>query len=563
MCHCGYTCGDLLFVQVCTGPAPVHCSCLQGKLQSPLFSAALQTRLTAGRLSLRLHLWRSAFLYRCAVPSPNALQLCSGQNAISTVQCWSANQAHCRKFVIAVTPLETCSHDMLSYRFAVAQHQCTAALFKAKCSPHCAVLVYKPGSQQAVCHCGHTCGDLLFIQVCSGPAPVHCSSLQGKMQSSLCSAGLQTRLTAGSVSLRSHLWRSALHTGLQWPSTSALQLSSRQNAVLTVQCWFTNQAHCRQCVTAVTPVETRSSYRFAVAQHQCTAALFKAKCSPHCAMLVYKPGSLQEVCHCVYTCGDLLSYRFAVAQHQCTAALFKAKCSPHCAMLVYKPGSQQAVCHCGYTCGDMLFIQICSGPAPVHCSFLQCKMQFSLCSAGLQTRLTAGSVSLRLHLWRFALHTGLQWPSTSALQLSSRQNAVLTVQCWFTNQAHSRQFVIAVTPSETCSSYRFAVAQHQCTAALFKAKRSPHCAMLVYKPGSLQAVCHCGYTCGDTLFIQVCSGPAPVHCSSLQGKMQSSLCSAGLQTRLTAGSVSLRLHLWRSAFCTDVQCPAPTHCSSV
>ena len=435
-------------------------------------------------MSLRLHLWTFALRTGLQWPSTCALQLSSRPNSVPTVQCCSANQAHSRKLVTAATPLETCS----SCRFAVAQHQCTAALFKAKCSPHCAMLVYKPGSLQEVCHCVYTCGDLLFIQVCSGPAPMHCSSLQGKMQSSLCSAGLQTRLTAGSVSLRLHLWRHALHTNLQWPSTSALQLSSRQNAVLTVQCWFTNQAHSRQCVTAVTPLDICSSYRF------------------------------------------------AMAQHLCTAALFKAKFSPHCSVLLCKPGSQQEVSHCSYTFGDLLFIQVCSGPAPVHCSSLQGKMQSSLCNAGLQTRLTPGSLSLRLHLWRFALHTGLQWPSTNALQLSSRQNAVLTVQCWFTNQAHSRQCVTAVTPVETRSSYKFAVAQHQCTAAVFKAKCSPHCAVLVYKPGSQQAVCHCGYTCGHLLFIQVCNGPAPVHCSSLQGQIQSPLFSAALQTRLTAGS---------------------------
>ena len=271
------------------------------------------------------------------------------------------------------------------------------------------------------------------------------------MQSALFSAGLRIRLTPGSLSLRLHLWRFALHTGLHWPSLSALQLSSRQNAVLTVQCWFTNQAHSRQCVTAVTPVEICSSYRF------------------------------------------------AVAQHQCTAALFKAKCSPHCAVLVYKPGSQQAVCHCGHTCGDLLFIQVCSGPAPVHCSSLQGKMQSSLCSAGLETRLTAGSVSLWLHLRRSALCTGLHWPSTSALQLSSRQIAVTTVQCCSTNQAHSRKVVTAVTPVEICFFVQMCSAQPQRTAALFRAKCNFHCSVLVCESGSLQEVCHCSYTFRDML----------------------------------------------------------------
>ncbi|DBA96398.1 TPA: hypothetical protein ACH3X3_013082 [Trebouxia sp. C0006] len=66
-----------------------------------------------------------------------------------------------------------------SYRCAVSQHQCTAARFRAEWSPRCSVLLCKTGSQQSVCHCIYTYGDLPFIQVCSDPAPVHCSKVQG------------------------------------------------------------------------------------------------------------------------------------------------------------------------------------------------------------------------------------------------------------------------------------------------------------------------------------------------------------------------------------------------
>ena len=65
-----------------------------------------------------------------------------------------------------------------------------------------------------MCHCTLTYRDLLFIQVCSDPAPMHCSKVQGKMQSPLFNAVLQNRLTAGSVSLHLHIWRFALHTGV-------------------------------------------------------------------------------------------------------------------------------------------------------------------------------------------------------------------------------------------------------------------------------------------------------------------------------------------------------------
>ncbi|DBB03025.1 TPA: hypothetical protein ACH3X1_013444, partial [Trebouxia sp. C0004] len=46
LCHCNYTCGDLPFIQMCSGATPMHCSTGLGKIASLLFSAAMQTGLT-------------------------------------------------------------------------------------------------------------------------------------------------------------------------------------------------------------------------------------------------------------------------------------------------------------------------------------------------------------------------------------------------------------------------------------------------------------------------------------------------------------------------------------
>ncbi len=46
--HCSCTYGDVLFTQLCSDPATKHCNKVQGKMQIPLFSAALQNRLFAG-----------------------------------------------------------------------------------------------------------------------------------------------------------------------------------------------------------------------------------------------------------------------------------------------------------------------------------------------------------------------------------------------------------------------------------------------------------------------------------------------------------------------------------
>ena len=275
-----------------------------------------------------------------------------------------------------------------SYRCVVTQHQCTAALFRAKCSPHCSVLLCKTGSQQAVCHCSCTYGDVLFIQVCSDPAPMRCSKVQGKLESPLFSAAMQHRLKI------------------------------------------------RQCVTADTPMELCSSYRCAVTQHQCTAALFRAKWSPHCSVLLCKTGSQQGVCHCIYTYGEVVFIQVCSDPAPSTAAVSRAKCSPHCSLLLCKTGSQQAVCHCCCTYGDVLFIQVCSDPAQMRCSKVQGKLESPLFSAAMQHRLKI------------------------------------------------RQCVTADTPMELCSSYRCAVTQHQCTAALFRAKCSPHCSVLLCNTGS-------------------------------------------------------------------------------
>jgi len=47
LCHCSYTYGDLLFIQVCSDARPMHCRFGQGITASLLFSSALSTSLTA------------------------------------------------------------------------------------------------------------------------------------------------------------------------------------------------------------------------------------------------------------------------------------------------------------------------------------------------------------------------------------------------------------------------------------------------------------------------------------------------------------------------------------
>jgi len=187
LCQCSYTFGDLLFIQVCSDP--LQCT-------ATLF-------------------W--------AKSNPHC----------SVLLCKTGSQQGCVSEIISIG-LCQCSYtfgDLLFIQVCSDPLQCTATLFWAKSNPHCSVLLCKTGSQQGcvseiisigLCQCSYTFGDLLFIQVCSDPTPVHCNTRFGKKQSPLLSAAVHNRFTAGLcqcnytyrvVSVHSHLWGFALHTG--------------------------------------------------------------------------------------------------------------------------------------------------------------------------------------------------------------------------------------------------------------------------------------------------------------------------------------------------------------
>ena len=143
-------------------------------------------------------------------------------------------------------------------------------------------------------------------------------------------------------------------------------------------------------------------------QHQCTAALFRAKCTLHCSVLLCKTGSQQAVCHCSYTYGDLLFIQMCSDPTPVHCMTYFGKRHSPLFSAAVQNRFTTGLSQCNYTYGDLVFIQVCSDPAPTHCSTVQGKMHPTLFSAALQNRLTAGSVSLQLHLWRFALHTNVQ-----------------------------------------------------------------------------------------------------------------------------------------------------------
>jgi len=138
----------------------------------------------------------------------------------------------------------------------------------------------------------------------------------------------------------------------------------------------------------------------------------------------------------------------------------------------------------------------------------------------------------------------------------SRQNPSphCSVLLWKTSSQHA--FVTAITPIKICSSYRCAVTQLKCTAALVPL----FSAALENKLTA--GLCHYKYTYGDLLSIQVCSDPAQMHCSNGLDKMHSPLFSAALENRLTAGFCHCNYTYGGLLFKQVCSHPAEMHCST-
>ena len=189
------------------------------------------------------------------------------------------------------------------------------------------------------------------------------------------------------------------------------------------------------------------------------------------------------MCHWSHTYGDLLfSYRGAVMQHQSTAALVRAEKLPHCSLLLCKTGPQHA---CATAVTPM---EICSsyrGAVMQHQSTAALAGQKRLPTVHCCSAKQADSMLMPLesHLWRFALHTGVQSCNTKALQHWSGQKSFPTVQCCSAKQAHSKHVALE------SHLWRFALFIQGCSDAAPKhcstgrAEKTPHCSLLLCKTG--------------------------------------------------------------------------------
>ena len=125
-------------------------------------------------------------------------------------------------------------------------------------------------------------------------------------------------------------------------------------------------------------------------------------------------------------------YRCAVTQQQCSATLLLKIC-PLLSAAVQKRLTA-GLGHCKYTCGGLLSVQVCSGPTAVQChtAFGNCPPAQCCCAKQADSRLGP----LQIHLWRFAVGTGVQWPNSSAVPHCFWQEP--PAQCCCAKQADSR-----------------------------------------------------------------------------------------------------------------------------
>ena len=114
----------------------MHCSTVQGKMQSAGFIAALQNRLTAGTVSCS-HTF--GVLFFTQVCNETTFMHCNTGNMLSTLFFAALKNS-------VEQALRQCSYTCGVLRLMKVRSeptQCTATLVRAKCIPHYSLLLFK------------------------------------------------------------------------------------------------------------------------------------------------------------------------------------------------------------------------------------------------------------------------------------------------------------------------------------------------------------------------------------------------------------------------------------
>ena len=280
LCHCICTYQVWPSTQVCVHQTPVQRSTLEGKMQALLLCAAVQTSWQQCCATAFAPI-KFLYLHKCCnhktpvrcrtLQNAGFVALCCYANKLAAVSC------HC----ICTYQVWLSTQMLQSLNTSAVQHSSGQnAGFVALCC-------YANKLAAVLCHCICTYQVRLSTQVCVHQTPVRCSTLQVKMQALLLCVAMQTS------------WQQCCATAFPpikfgYPHRCVLTktpvhcstLQGKMQALLLCVAVQTSWQQC--CATAFAPIKFDYPHRCAITKHQCSAALFRAKCMPCCSVLLCK-----------------------------------------------------------------------------------------------------------------------------------------------------------------------------------------------------------------------------------------------------------------------------------
>ena len=115
------------------------------------------------------------------------------------------------------------------------------------------------------------------------------------------------------------------------------------------------------------------------------------------------------------------------------------------------------------------------------------------CAKQAESRLA----TMQIHLSTFSFHTGVQWPNSSAVPHCYWLNAIAPCSALLCKPGSQQAYDTVNTPMNIVSSHRCAGAQHQCSATLLLAECDCTLLSAAVQTRLTAGLCHCKFTCED------------------------------------------------------------------
>ena len=245
LCHWNHTFQGLLFTQVCSEPAQMHCR--TGQNAFPIAQCRSADQADSSIVSLQTHIWASPKV--CSDPSPRHCrsiqgtftykhtQVCSDPTLMQCNALFGKTIGSALQKQADSSLANTCKDIGCSYRY----------YFWQNAVPNAQGSSAKQADSSLVSLELHLTS--FVVQTC-----VQCNTVFGKKDFQLLRAALQNRLTG--LCHWNHIWENLLFIRVcSDPATMQCSIGFWQNAIPTVQCCSHKQAHSKHCVTSITPMK--------------------------------------------------------------------------------------------------------------------------------------------------------------------------------------------------------------------------------------------------------------------------------------------------------------------